>query len=91
MKKSVAIFRNSRGWDVVFEGDAFEDSVDYTRISDIIEVEFTERDPAERVPAEIASLNAAKEVAREEWLAKESELDERIRNLSALTHDSVIE
>lgn len=85
--KTAAIFRNARGWDVVFEGDSFEDSTDYTRITDIVEVEFTERDPAERVPAEIAALNELKEKAREEWLARESEIDERIKNLAALTHD----
>lgn len=91
INKTVAVFRNARGWDVVFEGNAFEDSTEYTRITNIVEVEFTERDPAERVPAEIAALTAAKEAAREEWLVTESAFDERIRNLSALTHDPVIE
>lgn len=59
---------------------------EYTRVSEIIEVEFTPLTPEVIVPAQLKVLDAAEAELRNKFNEKLSELNTRRANLLALTH-----
>lgn len=82
----VALFRNVEfNFETVSGGDSFDKSTDYVRISEIVDVELPERDPAELVPEHVSLLKEKKEKAHTEYLKQASLIDDQISKLMAIT------
>lgn len=83
----LAQYKSESGYIHFFEADEFmSESTSYTRMSEIVEVEFKPLPPEVTVPAELARIDAAEAELRNKFNEKLSELNTRRANLQAITH-----
>jgi len=59
----------------------------YIRVSEYVEVEFTDLPPEETVSQEVAALNQAGEDLRAKYLNAKAQIDVKISKLMAITHE----
>lgn len=88
MKKQVAIFRSQYGNMFAFEVRDFENGPDYTRISEIMEVEFEMLSEGELINAQVISIDKMIDNLTTELLCKIEELKTKRAELLALTHEA---
>ena len=88
MKKQVAIFRSQYGNMFASEVCDFENAPDYTRISEIMEVEFEMLSEGEQINAQIKSIDNMIDKVTSESLRKIDELKTKRAELLALTHEA---
>jgi len=58
----------------------------YIRLTEPVEVEFTNRPPEETVSQEVAALKQASEDLRAKYLDAKARIDDKISKLMAITH-----
>jgi len=88
MKKQVAIFRSQYGNMFAFEVRDFENDPDYTRISEIMEVEFEMLSDGELISSQVKSIDKMIDKVTTESLRKIEELKTKRAELLALTHEA---
>ena len=88
MKKRVAIFRSQYGNMFAFEVRDFENDPDYTRISEIMEVEFEMLSEGELINSQVISIDKMIDKVTSESLRKIEELKMQRAELLALTHEA---
>ena len=88
MKKQVAIFRSQYGNMFAFEVRDFENDPYYTRISEIMEIDFEMLSEGELINAQVASIDGMIEKITSESLRKVEELKMKRAELLALTHEA---
>ena len=88
MKKRVAIFRSQYGNMFAFEVRDFENDPDYTRVSEIVEIDFEMLSDDAQISAQVASIDGMIEKITTESLRKIDELKMKRAELMALTHEA---
>lgn len=75
------------GYENVNDG-SLEGCASYVRISEFVDVEFPPLDNDEQIQKEVAALDHVRQKTVEEFSRKLAEIDQRKRNLLALTHQA---
>jgi len=85
----IAMYRNIQYRYVNIEPEGYDkDHEDFVRISEFVEVEFEELGPEVTVPKEIEFHEKAKATVQTVAALEVEKIDDKIRNLQALTHQT---
>lgn len=87
----IAQYKNTKyGNTLISEHDEWmEESSEYIRTTEFLNVEFIDKPKEEIVTAEIDALNVMKESVRAEMQVKLNAIDENIQSLLAISHEAV--
>ena len=88
MKKQVAIFRSQYGNMFALEVRDFENDLDYTRVSEIVDIDFEMLSEGELINAQVISIDKMIDNLTTELLRKIDELKTKRAELMALTHEA---
>ena len=88
MKKQVAIFRSQYGNMFAFEVRDFENDPDYTRVSEIVEIDFEMLSDDVLISSQVKSIDKMIDKVASESLRKIEELKMKRAELMALTHEA---
>ena len=88
MKKQVAIFRSQYGNMFAFEVRDFENDPDYTRVSEVVEIDFEMLSDGELISSQVKSIDKMIDNLTTELLRKIDELKTKRAELMALTHEA---
>lgn len=90
MKKTIAVYKRigPHEYQVIEEMGAYhEESMEFVRLTEPLEAEFTQLDRGVTVNEEIESLREMQETVRAAAGMKLQEFEDKIKNLLAITHD----
>ena len=88
MKKQMAIYKTEYGNLFAYETRHFENEPGYTRVSEIMEVEFEMLSEGELINAQVISIDKMIDNLTTESLRKIDELKTKRAELLALTHEA---
>lgn len=84
----MAQFRNIQYGYINIETERYEDQEDFVRITEYVDIEFTELSAEVTVPKEIEFFEKARETVKVAAALEVEKINDKIQNLRALTHQA---